>query len=48
VEIAHIVRMLEENEWNVSRTAAVLNINRVTLHKKIKRYGLKPGASRAE
>jgi two-component system response regulator HydG len=45
VELAHIRRMLEENEWNVSRTAGVLGINRVTLHKKIKRYGLTPGAS---
>ena len=44
VEIKHIVRMLAENEWNVSRTASVLGINRVTLHKKIKRHGLKPGA----
>ncbi len=45
VELAHIGRMLEENEWNISRTAGVLGINRVTLHKKIKRYGLAPGAS---
>ncbi len=48
VELAHICRMLEENEWNISRTAGVLGINRVTLHKKIKRYGLTPSFPSSE
>ena len=48
VELAHICRMLEENEWNISRTAGVLGINRVTLHKKIKRYGLTPTSPSSE
>jgi DNA-binding NtrC family response regulator len=33
--------ILEESEWNVTRAASILGINRVTLHKKIKRLGLK-------
>lgn len=41
MEKAHIRQLLEENDWNVSRTAKVLEINRVTLHKMIKRYNLK-------
>jgi two-component system response regulator HydG len=48
VEEAHIASMLREQNGNVTRTAAVLGINRVTLHKKIKRYGLQTGASESE
>jgi DNA-binding NtrC family response regulator len=40
-EVAHLKRILEEFDWNISRAAAALEINRVTLHKKIKRYGLR-------
>ena len=36
-----IMKTLEEFNWNVTRSAEALGINRVTLHKKIKRYGLK-------
>jgi two-component system response regulator HydG len=41
VENTYITRVLEENGWNVTKAAGVLGINRVTLHKKIKRLGLK-------
>ena len=41
---AHIQSILNESDWNVTRAASVLGINRVTLHKKIKRYNLKRGA----
>jgi len=41
VERRHLQRILKESNWNVTRAAAVLGINRVTLHKKIKRYNLK-------
>jgi DNA-binding NtrC family response regulator len=35
---------LEANDWNRQRTAAVLDINRTTLYKKMKHYGLEePG-----
>jgi DNA-binding NtrC family response regulator len=39
-ECAHIQRALEENGFNRSRTASVLGISRVTLYKKMKKYGL--------
>ena len=35
-----ILAALEANDWNRSRTADELEINRTTLYKKIKRYGL--------
>jgi two-component system nitrogen regulation response regulator NtrX len=31
-----IMRKLKENEWNISRTAQVLGIERAHLHRKIK------------
>lgn len=31
---------LEANDWNRQKTAAVLDVNRTTLYKKMKRYGL--------
>ena len=40
-EKAHIVRVLEECEWNISRSARVLGIDRGTLYDKISRYELK-------
>ncbi|MBW2017946.1 MAG: sigma-54-dependent Fis family transcriptional regulator [Deltaproteobacteria bacterium] len=40
VERRYIEKVLEECGWNVTRAAEVLDINRVTLHKMIKRYGL--------
>ena len=39
VEKLHIERMLERNDWNIARTARLLNIDRTTLHKKIKKFG---------
>jgi two-component system response regulator HydG len=40
-ERKYIRQILEDSDWNVSRAARILNINRVTLHKKIKRFDLK-------
>jgi DNA-binding NtrC family response regulator len=40
-EVVHLKKVLEEFDWNISRAAEALEINRVTLHKKIKRYGLR-------
>lgn len=37
----HIRTVLEDCDWNVTKAARLLEINRVTLHKMIKRYGLK-------
>jgi len=39
VEKAHILRTLESCNWNQSRAAEVLDIDRVTLHHKLKKYG---------
>ena len=39
MERAHILRVLESCGWNQSRAAEVLEIDRVTLHHKLKRYG---------
>ncbi len=36
-----IIRKLEENNWNISRTAEVLDIERSNLHRKIKAYDIK-------
>ena len=41
IEKEHISRMLEELQWNVTRTAERLQIDRVTLYNKIEKYGLK-------
>jgi len=40
VEKSHICWMLDRNQWNIARTARVLGIDRTTLHKKLKRFGL--------
>jgi two-component system response regulator HydG len=45
VEKAHILKTLETVGWNQTRAAEILNIDRVTLHHKLKRYGWsKPSA----
>ena len=40
VEKAHILRVLSENNYNQSRTASVLGIDRKTLHRKAQRFGI--------
>jgi DNA-binding NtrC family response regulator len=40
MEKYHICRILNQHGWNVTRAAEALEINRVTLHKKIRRYQL--------
>jgi two-component system response regulator HydG len=44
MEKHYIQRILEECGWNVTRAAKVLDINRVTLHKKIKRFQMQKNA----
>ncbi|MGB2958881.1 MAG: sigma-54 dependent transcriptional regulator [Bacteroidota bacterium] len=41
VEHYHIEEILKETAWNISRSAAILDIDRVTLYHKIEKYGLK-------
>ena len=38
VEKAHIKQVLIENQWNIARSAKILEIDRSTLYSKIKRY----------
>lgn len=40
MERGYIQQILEENDWNITRDSQVLGMNRVTLHKMIKRYKL--------
>jgi DNA-binding NtrC family response regulator len=44
VEKEHIIEILELNDWNISRSAEILGIDRVTLYNKIKKYGLQKPA----
>jgi DNA-binding NtrC family response regulator len=39
MEKAHILRILEQCSWNQTRAAEMLQIDRVTLHHKLKKYG---------
>ncbi len=41
VERRHILHILEKNRWNISRSAEMLRIDRVTLYHKIEKYGFK-------
>jgi transcriptional regulator of acetoin/glycerol metabolism len=41
VERGHILRVLEACEWNQTRAAKALGIDRVTLYNKIKKYGFR-------
>ncbi|MEW6673631.1 MAG: sigma-54 dependent transcriptional regulator [Thermodesulfobacteriota bacterium] len=38
IEKAHIAQVLKDNDWNISRSAKILEIDRSTLYNKIKRY----------
>ncbi len=41
-EKQHIDRILKLCKWNITKAANVLEISRITLHSKIKKYGLQP------
>ena len=43
VERGYIVEVLASLEWNISRAAIVLGVERTNLHKKIRAYGIKRG-----
>ena len=47
VEKAHVRAILERTGWNVSRAARILDIDRVTLYNKIKKYELSQTSSAA-
>jgi DNA-binding NtrC family response regulator len=41
VEKKHIGEVLDRSEWNITQTAKILGVDRVTVYNKIKKYGLK-------
>jgi DNA-binding NtrC family response regulator len=41
LERLHILQILNKYNWNISRTAKALKVDRVTLYNKISKYGLK-------
>ncbi len=41
MEKIHISKVLEKHNWNITRSAEALGIDRVTLYSKISKYGLK-------
>ncbi|MBL7996756.1 sigma-54-dependent Fis family transcriptional regulator [bacterium] len=41
IERKHIKNILDKNHWNISRSAEVLQIDRVTLYHKIEKYGFR-------
>ncbi|GAB6283337.1 MAG: sigma-54 dependent transcriptional regulator [Ignavibacterium sp.] len=40
IEKKHIQYILKENNWNISKSAEILGIDRVTLYNKINKYGI--------
>jgi DNA-binding NtrC family response regulator len=44
-ERAHVQAVLDANAWNITRAARILDIDRVTLYNKIRRYELKKPAN---
>ena len=40
-EKSHIIQILTKYNWNISRTAKALKVDRVTLYNKIKKFDLK-------
>ena len=43
----YICRKLQENDWNISRTADAIAVERSNLHKKIKSYGISESGMKA-
>jgi len=41
MEKAHVLRILRRTEWNITQAARILEVDRVTLYNKIKKYGLR-------
>ena len=40
-EREYVLQVLEDSDWNVTTASGILDVNRVTLHRMMKRYGLK-------
>lgn len=46
LEKQHILKILNQTQWNISKSSAILGIDRSTLYNKIKRYELKTDQTR--
>ena len=44
VERDHVARVLEDAEWNITRAARLLDVDRKTVYHKIKQFGLRKEA----
>ncbi len=44
-EKIHIRRILEQEGWNITHAAKVMGLDRTTLHKKMRKYGLQEESS---
>ena len=42
LEQKYVLQILNKFDWNISRSAKALKVDRVTLYNKIKKYDLKP------
>jgi DNA-binding NtrC family response regulator len=45
-EKSHILNVLNKYKWNISRSAKALQVDRVTLYNKIRKYDLKPSTEK--
>lgn len=45
-ERSYLLHYLEQNDWNISRTASAIGMERSQLHRKIKSFGLNPPEKR--
>jgi DNA-binding NtrC family response regulator len=41
IEKTHILNVLEKTNWNISESARILGIDRVTIYKKLEKFGIK-------
>jgi len=41
MEKTHLLNILDKHNWNISASAKVLGIDRVTIYQKLKKYGIK-------
>ena len=46
LERQYILEVLNRHDWNISRSAKVIKVDRVTLYNKIKKYNLKSQKNR--
>jgi two-component system nitrogen regulation response regulator NtrX len=43
-----LMKKIEDNNWNISKTAEILDIERSNLHRKIKAYNIQPPGNKEQ